>query len=86
MASIYSLAKDLVASIAIFVELIAKYFTMPLSEIVDTAPEGLRIILEPIMWLIDLLTWGDVTILNIMFTVGVNLWIIFALYRFFKGE
>lgn len=84
MVAIYSACEQIVAIFQVLGQILAKAFFTPFDEWIAEMPKALQTLLTPIDWLLDLLTIGEASLITIMFTVGVNIWMIMAIIKFFK--
>lgn len=84
MITIYSACEQIVAIMQVFGSILAKAFFTPFDEWIAELPSALQTILTPIDWILDLMAIGEASLITIMFTVRVNIWLIMAMIKLFK--
>lgn len=61
------------------------FFSSTIEELLDlTLPDWLNVLFSPITWIIDTLGWGEYTMIEVMFVVGLPLILVLAFIKFFR--
>ena len=83
----FAIFYELWDNIAFFVERLLAFFNTPLSDILnpfeDILPSWASFLLNPSIWIIEGMGWGDNTMFELMFGIGIIVFLVWGFIKFF---